>query len=189
MQVPQAPPRGVGRDVLVPDLGCAAQGVERVLDLGGDACPQQAGNSTNPPGCPDADGDGVADVADPFPADGEQWEDTDGDGLGDNPGLNGEPFPQDLDNDGIPDMDDTDRDGDGISDATEVSAGTDPANATSRPEDLDRDGIPDAEDSDTDGDGFADELETALGTDPLDPTSSPSDLDGSAAQRHAALFR
>ena len=36
-------------------------------------------------GCPDGDGDGWADLIDPFSEDDTQWKDTDGDGYGDNP--------------------------------------------------------------------------------------------------------
>ena len=59
-----------------------------------DACITVWGNSTQDRfGCPDSDGDGYSDVdsgwtladgADTFPADGTQWLDTDGDGIGDN---------------------------------------------------------------------------------------------------------
>ena len=52
-----------------------------------DNCPTQAGTSSEGgyTGCPDADGDGWADVIDPFDDDPTQWKDTDGDGYGDNP--------------------------------------------------------------------------------------------------------
>jgi len=59
---------------------------------------------------PDWDGDGVPNAAaipwDAFPRDRDEWQDTDGDGLGDNA--------------------DTDDDGDGYSDREEAEAGTDP---------------------------------------------------------------
>jgi hypothetical protein len=61
----------------------------------------------------------------------------------------------DLDHDGIPDRDDPDIDGDGLSNAQELALGTDPRNP------------------DTDGDGLTDGQEVALGTDPLN-----SDTDG-----------
>ena len=50
-----------------------------------DSCPLQAGTSTELGrlGCPDADGDGYADINDDFPNDWTQWEDDDGDGYGD----------------------------------------------------------------------------------------------------------
>ena len=52
----------------------------------GDDCIETFGKSTENgrQGCPDADLDGYADVDDAFPEDFEQWEDTDGDGYGDN---------------------------------------------------------------------------------------------------------
>ncbi len=52
-----------------------------------DDCPQVWGNATVSPnvGCPDADGDGYADVDDSHPSVPTQWRDQDGDGYGDNP--------------------------------------------------------------------------------------------------------
>ena len=52
-----------------------------------DDCPQVWGNATVSPhiGCPDADGDGYADVDDTHPNEPTQWRDQDGDGYGDNP--------------------------------------------------------------------------------------------------------
>ncbi len=53
----------------------------------------------------DSDGDTIADVADPFPSDPDEWTDSDGDGVGDN----SDAFPNDLtasldsDGDGYPD--------------------------------------------------------------------------------------
>lgn len=60
----------------------------------------------------------------------------------------------DIDNDGIADSIDTDRDGDGLSNFLENAAGTDPNVADQY--DIDGDGIPDAIDSDQDGDGILD---------------------------------
>ena len=74
-------------------------------------------------GCPDYDGDGYSDVNDEFPFEETQWQDTDGDGLGDNwgnsswngnrsqswPGqyiansIQQDPSPLDYDNDGFED--------------------------------------------------------------------------------------
>ena len=70
------------------------------IDDPSDGCPVLAGTSTSPvTGCPDTDGDGVADAqpgvdgigevrldqgADPFPNDPTQFADSDGDGYGDN---------------------------------------------------------------------------------------------------------
>ena len=54
----------------------------------GDDCPDTYGNSTGGGGfygCVDSDGDGWPDSHDHLPADPTQWEDTDGDGFGNNP--------------------------------------------------------------------------------------------------------
>jgi hypothetical protein len=51
-----------------------------------DSCPTIEGTSTKDDyyGCRDSDGDGYADDIDAFPFTAEEWEDTDGDGIGDN---------------------------------------------------------------------------------------------------------
>ena len=54
----------------------------------GDNCPDTFGNSSGGAGffgCVDTDGDGWPDTEDHLPNDGTQWEDTDGDGYGNNP--------------------------------------------------------------------------------------------------------
>jgi len=58
----------------------------------------------------------------------------------------------DIDNDGVADHLDTDRDGDGLSNFLEQSAGTDPDRADQS--DADGDGIPDSIDEDRDNDGI-----------------------------------
>ena len=77
----------------------------------GDACPGFAGTSTmDRYGCKDSDGDGYSDAGDPFPGDGTQWHDEDGDGCGDNQSGNSpDLFPNDPSQCG-------DRDGDGKGD-------------------------------------------------------------------------
>ena len=51
----------------------------------GDACPNTYGTSFQDRfGCPDSDGDGYSNEGDDFPADSEQWADSDSDGRGDN---------------------------------------------------------------------------------------------------------
>ena len=62
-----------------------------------DECPGEYGTSSlDRVGCPDADDDGWSNAGDPFPQDGTQWEDRDGDGYGDNSlGNNPDAFPDD----------------------------------------------------------------------------------------------
>ena len=75
-------------------FGNSTLGEEGCLDNDGDGwsnnfddCPDAFGNSTlgGKNACPDMDGDGWADQDDDFPMDATQWDDTDGDGYGDNP--------------------------------------------------------------------------------------------------------
>ena len=82
---------------------------------------------------PDRDGDGRPDDEDRFPDDPTEWSDLDNDGIGDNS--------------------DADRDGDGYTNEHEVAVGTDPNDPASKPTDMDNDGIPDELDEDRDGDG------------------------------------
>ena len=83
----------------------------------------------------DTDGDGVIDSADAFPNDATESKDSDGDGVGDN----SDKFPndaaesKDTDGDGTGNTADTDDDNDGVSDADEITAGTDPLDAKSKP--------------------------------------------------------
>ena len=87
--------------------------------------------------------------------------DADGDGIVDQQEGIG-----DADGDGIANLDDTDADGNGIPDATEVS---DPANLG----DIDGDGIPDYLDLDDNGDGISDSNQ--IGPDPLNPIDTDGD--------------
>lgn len=106
-------------------------------------------------GAGDADGDGIADVNDNCPG-------------AFNPGQ------ADFDGDGLGDACDDDDDNDGLSDAFEVSIGTDPLDP-----DTDNDGLldgtevemgcPDPLNADTDGDTISDGDEVELGTDPCNP--------------------
>lgn len=76
-----------------------------------------------------------------------------------------------------------DSDGDGLPDAAELLAGSNPSQA-----DSDRDGLSDVDEvyrygtnpanPDTDGDGWPDGLEVAAGTDPRDPSSQPTTQPG-----------
>ena len=115
------------------------------------------------------DGDEISHGTNPFQVD------TDGDGFSDkleidagyNP-TDGTSIPPDLDLDGIPDVLDDDRDGDGVN--NDLDAFPDDATESA---DLDGDGIGDNSDPDRDGDGVANDLDLF----PNDPTES-SDLDG-----------
>ena len=93
----------------------------------------------------DRDGDGIADDFDAFPDDINEWEDTDGDEIGNNA--------------------DPDDDGDGYNDTVEISEGSDPLKFTSTPLDTDGDFDPDSTDPDDDNDGIPDNWDPL----PLDP--------------------
>ena len=76
---------------------------------------------------PHSDNDGCDDVEDAFPNDSTQWNDTDGDGYGDNlNGTNGDQLPLDpsdwldFDSDGIGDSSDPDDDNDGYNDSIDI---------------------------------------------------------------------
>ncbi len=113
----------------------------------------------------DNDGDGVPNALDAFPEDANEWQDTDGDGLGnnqadsddDNDGITDEndAFPLnakefvDTDNDGIGNNADLDDDGDGTADAKDAF----PLDKTEWV-DTDRDGTGDNTDTDIDNDGI-----------------------------------
>ena len=155
-------------------------------------------NSTNP----DTDGDNYTDGSDAFPLDGTEWEDTDGDGIGNNADLDDDAdswddltelscasdpldnssIPLDTDNDGDCDLQDTDDDNDGtldVDDAFPLDASADT--------DTDSDGMPDiingttttnlTEDWDDDNDGWNDTIEINCGYDPLDYNDIPIDSD------------
>jgi len=105
-----------------------------------DMCPRLFGNSTytNEKGCPDSDGDGRANLTDPFPNDSSEWKDTDQDGFGDN----GDAYPLDA-------TQNNDTDGDGYGDNPNGNSGdkcpTSWGNSTN-----DRLGC-----TDSDGDGYS----------------------------------
>ncbi|RMG56881.1 MAG: hypothetical protein D6717_05720 [Gammaproteobacteria bacterium] len=116
----------------------------------------------------DGDGDGVNDAQDAFPTNANEQYDADGDGIGNNADL-------DDDNDGVSDADElaagsnpflADSDGDGVDDAHDAFP-TD----NSETRDTDGDGIGDNADTDDDNDGLSDAEESHVGSDPLNPDS------------------
>ena len=138
----------------------------------------------------DVDRDGVANENDSFPVDEREWNDSDGDGIGDNADPDA-----DADSDGVVNAEDAfpydlvaslDSDGDGFPDAWNSAAPSDLIEATSLqldafPRDAtenidsDNDGIGDNGDLDDDGDGILDPQDAF----PLDNTESlDTDNDG-----------
>ena len=144
-----------------------------------DLCPNTPANApVDLNGCAasqrDTDGDGVNDALDPFPFDGTQWQDNDGDGYGDNAnGNNPDSFPSDssqwndTDGDGYGDNASgnnpdafpndpnqwVDTDGDGYGDNSNVTGGDQWPNDPSQWWDSDGDGYGDNT-SGTNGDAF-----------------------------------
>jgi len=120
-----------------------------VSDFDGDGCRDSDQDD-------DDDGDGVDDSSDHFPLNPLEWQDTDGDGIGDNQ--------------------DGDDDSDGWTDAEEAGCGsTDPLSASDTPLDTDGDGTCNHIDSDDDGDDVDDVLDAF----PLEIcASSDRDMDG-----------
>ncbi|MEC7177780.1 MAG: S8 family serine peptidase [Candidatus Thermoplasmatota archaeon] len=135
-----------------------------------DACPNQAGNSTqgNRMGCPDDDGDGWDNVIDELPNTPTQWLDQDGDGYGDNAtGLEADSCPGEAGTSTVDRFGCLDDDNDGISNLNDAFP-----NDPTRSQDTDGDGFDDLEDNcisvagnstqdrtgcpDTDGDGYSD---------------------------------
>ena len=70
----------------------------------------------------------------------------------------------DMDNDGILDSEDEDRDGDGWDNSIEINCTTDADNSLDIPSDLDQDKICDLLDEDADGDGWSNDLEVECQT-------------------------
>ncbi len=103
-----------------------------------DECPGEYGTSSvDRVGCPDADGDGWSNAGDPFPTDGTQWEDRDGDNYGDNAnGNNPDAFPDDS-------SQWADTDGDGYGDRPIIPNGDFFPNDPTQWSDLDGDGYGD----------------------------------------------
>ncbi|KAG1694811.1 Thrombospondin-3b [Nymphon striatum] len=143
----------------------------------------------------DDDNDGIPTVIEEKIGTSALRQDTDDDGISDNKEI----IPIDTDNDGIIDAidtdEETDQDGDGLSDSLEAKLNTNPTKAdsdgdgindaievgsnTDSPLDSDLDGIIDAidsvDDSDSDNDTISDANEAKLGS---DPNKTDSDDDG-----------
>lgn len=122
----------------------------------------------------DDDNDGVADEDDAFPLEPEEWEDKDGDLIGDNldADVDGDGVGDDLNENGTPDYREMDLDGDGVPRAQAVPWDAFPLDPKEW-RDTDGDGIGDNADTDDDGDGFSDAEDKKAGTDPLDRVSIP----------------
>jgi gliding motility-associated-like protein len=104
--------------------------------------------------------------------------DTDGDGIldiNDNCPTVANVDQADLDADGLGDVCDADKDGDGFSNTYEIACGTDPMDALSFPSDIDADGIPDCVDPDRDGDGILDVNDNCVTTPNTDQADYDSD--------------
>ncbi|MFH1531392.1 MAG: RHS repeat-associated core domain-containing protein [Pseudomonadota bacterium] len=154
-------------------------------DLDGDGIPDISD--------PDMDGDGVPNGDDAFPLNPVDWLDTDGDGLGDNTDtdddgdgypdameiaygtdpLSWQSVPPDMDDDGVPDAEDPDIDGDLVLNTLDAFP-ENPAEWL----DTDDDGVGNNADLDDDGDGYSDAMEAIYLSNPLDPSSTPPDIDG-----------
>ena len=153
-----------------------------------DLCPNTASNATvDIYGCAatqrDSDNDGVNDAQDAFPFDGTQWQDSDGDGYGDNAsGNNSDAFPTDS-------SQWSDTDGDGYGDNPNGTNADAFPNDPNEWVDSDGDGVGDNGDLlpndasqwvDSDGDGYGDNPSGTNGDAfPSDSTQwSDSDGDG-----------
>ena len=111
---------------------------------------------------PDIDGDGYLNVEDVFPRDNSEWQDTDGDGIGNNADQNDNDGPlADYDNDGILNQNDPDDDNDGLTDTQELANGLNPLDAS------------DGANVDSDSDGVTNLEEILAGTNPKDATDYP----------------
>jgi hypothetical protein len=134
-------------------------------DTDGDGVTDDVEAGNDPANPPDADEDGVSDAVESSTQDTDDDgkvdsldSDSDNDGIPDLAETEGG-TPRDTDGDGIADHLDPDSDNDSIPDAWEMGTG-------GTPRDTDEDGIPDYRDPDSDNDGIADRLEgTGSGTD------------------------
>lgn len=149
LPIPNSPSGQTVADVqaiLVAEAAIKAPSVSvTALDTGGSITTVPLPAQTNP----DIDGDGVLNINDAFPTDSTQSSKTDVDADGwpvgqdpdDNDATNPGTLFVDTDGDGIGDLTDTNDDNDGLSDAAEALAGTDPLDS-----DTDNDGVLDGTD-------------------------------------------
>ena len=123
---------------------------------------------------PDDDQDGVPDREDAFPLEPHEWQDKDKDLIGDNLDADddGDGVADDINENGIPDCEELDFDGDGVQRARSVPWDAFPLDPQEW-QDTDGDGIGDNADLDDDNDGYEDDEEIKEGTDPLDRLSFP----------------
>jgi len=124
---------------------------------------------------PDDDNDGAPDARDAFPLDPSQWDDADGDLIGDrlDADIDADGAGDDRNGNGTPDHDELDIDGDGVPRTRAVPWDAFPLDPKEW-RDTDADGVGDNADTDDDGDGWSDAEETHAGTDPLDRLSFPA---------------
>ncbi len=123
---------------------------------------------------PDDDNDGTPDARDAFPLDPSEWQDSDGDLIGDrlDADIDADGAGDDLNKNGTPDHEELDIDGDGVPRCRAVPWDAFPLDPKEW-RDTDADGIGDNADEDDDGDGFADADEKKAGADPLNRLSFP----------------
>jgi hypothetical protein len=122
----------------------------------------------------DDDNDGVADKDDTFPLEPEEWQDKDGDLIGDvmDADDNADGIGDDDNKNGVPDNEEMDTDGDGAPKSKAIPWDAFPWDKNEW-RDTDGDGIGDNADSDDDGDGWTDAEEKSVGTDPLNKLDFP----------------
>ena len=147
-----------------------------------DDCPDEAGTSEEDSlGCLDSDGDGWSDLVDEFPEEITQWEDTDGDGYGDNWAGNEPDQCIETPTFELPYIDENgcgpserDNDSDGVMDDIDLCPNTAIEDAAQ----VGMNGCADSE-SDDDGDGIFNPVDGPDGVFKNDPTqSADSDGDG-----------
>lgn len=125
-------------------------------DSDGDGTPDYLDSNDNDGVQGDFDGDGISNGREAELGSNPNHDDSDGDGITDAIELGSDPTQiRDSDQDGTPDILDSDDDNDGVLSRYEV--GADPNN----PQDTDGDGIPDYLDQDDDGDGLLTRYENA----------------------------